>query len=506
MMRANSLARALDDRLGGAGFLKKAMRKVFPDHWTFLLGEVALYAFVVVLVTGVFLTFFFKPSMQEVVYNGAYVPLRGVTMSQAYASTLEISFEVRGGLLIRQMHHWATLIFLAGIAAHLLRHFFTGAFRKPRELNWLIGVALFGLVMLNGLFGYSLPDDLLSGAGLRILHGVTVSVPLVGTYLAMFLFGGEFPGGDIVPRLYSLHVLLIPALLLLLIPLHAVVLTWRQTHTQFRAKGLSDRVVTGVPFFPAFMAKTTVYFLWVTGVAALLATVFQVNPVWLYGPYVPSAVSAGSQPDWYMGFLEGALRIMPPWEFTAFGHTVAMSVLIPALGAPGLLFAGLAVYPFVERWVTRDRAVHHLLDRPRDVPTRTALGVAGTAYYGVLWLAGGNDVIASNFHISLNATTWIFRVLIVAGPVLGFVVTRRICMGLAARDRHTVAHGVETGVIVRGYEGGFTEIERPVTDEETAVLVPPASSASPSLPRPAGDVPPPVERRVRDALQRSWDR
>ncbi|MGP3956797.1 cytochrome bc1 complex cytochrome b subunit [Nonomuraea sp. 3N208] len=503
-MKSSSLARALDDRIGGAAFLKKAMRKVFPDHWTYLLGEIALYSFVVVLLTGVFLTFFYKPAMQEVVYNGAYVPLRGVRMSAAYASTLEISFEVRGGLLMRQMHHWATLVFLAAIVAHLLRNFFTGAFRKPRDLNWLIGVLLFVLVMFNGLFGYSLPDDLLSGAGLRILHGVTLSIPLVGTYLAAFLFGGEFPGDDIISRLYSLHVLLIPGLLLLLIPLHAVVLTWRQTHTQFRAKGLSDRVVRGAPFFPAFMAKTTVFFLWVLGVVALLATVFQVNPIWLYGPYVPSTVSAGSQPDWYMGFLEGALRIMPPWELTLFGYTVTMSVLIPALVAPGLLFTALAVYPFAERWITRDNAIHHLLDRPREAPTRVGIGIAGIVYYGVLWLAGGNDLIASTFHISLNATTWIFRVAFVAGPVLGFLVARRIAIGLRSRDRHTAAHGVETGVIVRGPDGGFAEVERPVTEEEAAVLVPPAPPALP--PAPNGDVPAPVRHRIRDAAQRSWTR
>ncbi|MEQ4719619.1 ubiquinol-cytochrome c reductase cytochrome b subunit [Nonomuraea sp. B19D2] len=501
-MKVSSLAQALDDRIGGAGFLKKAMRKVFPDHWTFLLGEIALYAFVVVLITGVFLTFFFKPTMEEVIYNGAYAPLRGVRMSQAYASTLEISFEVRGGLLMRQMHHWATLVFLGAIVIHMLRNFFTGAFRKPRDLNWLIGVVLFLLVMFNGLFGYSLPDDLLSGAGLRILHGITVSVPLVGTYLAMFLFGGEFPSEDIISRLFSIHVLLIPGLLLVLIPLHAVVLTWRQTHTQFRAKGLSDRVVRGAPFFPAFLAKTTVFFLWVLATVTLLASVFQINPVWLYGPYSPSTVSAGSQPDWYMGFLEGALRIMPPWEFMVFGYTVPMSVLIPALGALGLLFAGLALYPFLERWITRDNAVHHLLDRPRDVPSRVGLGVAGIVYYGVLWMAGGNDLLASTFHISLYTTTWIFRVLIIAGPVLGYVIARRICLGLRARDRHTVAHGVETGVIVRSADGAFAEIERPATEEESAVLVP---AAPPALPAAAdGDVPPPARRRVRDAVQRSW--
>ncbi|MFC7716131.1 cytochrome b [Nonomuraea recticatena] len=244
-MKASGLAKALDERVGGGAWLNKAMRKVFPDHWTFLLGEIALYAFVIVLLTGVFLTFFFKPSMTEVVYDGSYVPLRGVAMSEAYASSLEISFDVRGGLLMRQLHHWSTLVFLAAICVHMLRNFFTGAFRKPRDLNWLIGVLLFTLVLLNGLFGYSLPDDALSGAGLRILHAVILSIPLVGTHTAMFLFGGEYPSDDIISRLFSIHTLLIPGLLLALIPLHAVVLTWRQTHTQFRAKGLSNRVVRG---------------------------------------------------------------------------------------------------------------------------------------------------------------------------------------------------------------------------------------------------------------------
>ncbi|MEU7896272.1 cytochrome b N-terminal domain-containing protein [Nonomuraea sp. NPDC049152] len=474
-MKASGLARALDERVGGGGWLNKAMRKVFPDHWTFLLGEIALYAFLIVLLTGLFLTFFFKPSMTEVIYDGSYVPLRGVVMSEAYASSLEISFDVRAGLLMRQLHHWSTLVFLAAICIHMLRNFFTGAFRKPRDLNWLIGVVLFTLVLLNGLFGYSLPDDALSGAGLRILHAVILSIPLVGTHIAMFLFGGEYPSDDIISRLFSIHTLLIPGLLLALIPLHAVVLTWRQTHTQFRAKGLSNRVVRGAPFFPAFLAKTTAFFLFTFAVVALLATLFQINPIWLYGPARPSVVSSGSQPDWYMGFLEGALRIMPGWEITVFDHTLSLSLIIPALIAPGLLFTGLAVYPMLERRFTRDNRAHNLLDRPRDVPWRTGLGVAGIVYYGILWAAGGNDVLASAFGVSLYATTWFFRVAIFAGPVLGYLIAYRICLGLQERDRHAVTHGVETGVIVRSADGSYSEIERPVTEEEAALLLAPGA-------------------------------
>ncbi|MBT2207357.1 ubiquinol-cytochrome c reductase cytochrome b subunit [Actinomadura sp. NEAU-AAG7] len=472
--------RALDDRFGGAAFLRKAIRKAFPDHWSFLLGEIAMYSFAIILLTGVFLTLFFRPSMHEVVYNGSYRPLRGVRMSEAYASTLNISFEVRGGLLVRQLHHWATIIFMAAIVVHLLRNFFTGAFRRPRELNWLIGVTLFLLVMLNGLFGYSLPDDLLSGTGIRILEGVIASIPLVGSYLLMFLFDGEFPGEMIVPRLYVVHILLIPGILLALIPLHAVVLTWRQTHTQFPGKGGSNRTVRGYPFFPVFVAKTTAFFLWVFGVTALLATFFQINPIWLFGPYDPGAISSGSQPDWYMGWLEGALRMMPAWEITTWGRTLPMSVLVPALGVPGLLFTGLAAYPFLERWVTGDHGVHHLLDRPRDVPARTGVGAGGVVFYGVLWAAGGNDVIADRFSIPLFWTTWFFRGAVLLGPVLAYVIAYRVCLGLQRRDLALAAHGLETGVIRRSPSGGYSEVERPLDGERLAPIAddrPPAALA-----------------------------
>ncbi|MEV3924525.1 cytochrome bc1 complex cytochrome b subunit [Actinomadura coerulea] len=502
--------RALDERFGTTGFARKALRKAFPDQWTFLLGEIAMYSFVIILLTGVYLTLFFKPSMHEVVYNGSYTKLKGVEMSEAYASALKISFDVRGGLLVRQIHHWSTLIFMGAILVHMLRNFFSGAFRKPRELNWLIGIAMFMLVMLNGLFGYSLPDDLLSGTGLRILEGVLASLPLVGSYAVMFLFGGEYPGTDIIPRLYVIHVLLIPGILAALIPLHAVVLTWRQTHTQFPGKGSSNTTVRGYPFFPVFIAKTTAFFLWVLGVTTLLAAFFQINPIWLFGPYDPGAISSGSQPDWYMGWLEGALRIMPSWEISVWGHTVAMSVVVPALVVPGLLFTGLAVYPFLERWVTGDSQIHHLLDRPRDVPARTGIGVGGVVFYGGLWLAGGNDVLSHKFDVSLFWTTWFFRFLIILGPVLAYAVTYRICVGLQRRDLGLADHGLETGVIRQSPDGRFSEVERPLPDEEIAAITDPrpAPAADLDVPPPVDDVDSPRGRtargRVRAALNRRF--
>ncbi|MEV4010105.1 ubiquinol-cytochrome c reductase cytochrome b subunit [Nonomuraea angiospora] len=458
----------LDDRLGGANFLKRNLRKIFPDHWSFLLGEIALYSFVILLLTGTFLTFWFKPSMMEVAYDGSYAPLKGVMMSEAYASSLEISFDVRGGLLIRQMHHWAALMFVAGMMVHMLRVFFTGAYRKPRELNWIIGVLLLTLALAEGLTGYSLPDDLLSGAGLRITEGVAISLPLVGTYITFFLFGGEYPGEDVIARFYSLHILLIPGILLALISAH-MVLMWVQKHTQMPGKGRNNHNVVGAPFYPAFMLKAGAYFLFTLATVAGLATFTQINPIWLFGPYTPADISAGSQPDFYMGFLEGALRIMVPWEINLFGTshagTLPLSVIIPALVPMGIIMTGLALYPFLERWVTGDNREHHIADRPRNNPHRTSIGMAAIAFYGVLWLLGANDEISANFHISLNVTTYAGRVLIFVAPALAYVITYRICLGLQRSDAAVVSHGVESGVIKRLPHGEFIEVHTPPSDD-----------------------------------------
>src|SRR6516165_12270109 len=360
-----------DDRFHGARGFGVLMRKVFPDHWSFMLGEIALWSFVILLLTGTWLSLFFVPSMGDVVYHGSYTKLNGVTMSQAYQSTLNISFDIRGGLLIRQIHHWAADLFMVAIMAHMLRIFFTGAYRKPREVNWLIGVVLFTLGMLEGLFGYSLPDDQLSGAGLRIFEGVLQGIPIVGTYAAYFLFGGPFPGSSIIPRMYIIHVLLIPGVILALITAHLFIMV-HQKHTQMPGLGNTERNVTGQPFFPYFMAKGGAWFFFIFTALALLATFAQINPIWLYGPYTPLAISSASQPDFYMGILEGALRMMPAWEWNFLGHTVSFSVLIPFAVPAGIIFGGLLFWPFFEQWATADRSNHHVNDRPRIAPSRTA--------------------------------------------------------------------------------------------------------------------------------------
>jgi ubiquinol-cytochrome c reductase cytochrome b subunit len=496
---------ALDDRFHAARGFRVLFRKVFPDHWSFLLGEIALYSFIILLLTGTFLTFWFQPSMTDVVYHGSYTHLDGVRMSEAYASTLNISFDVRGGLLMRQIHHWAADLFTAAIMAHMLRIFFTGAYRKPRETNWLIGIVLFTLALLEGLFGYSLPDDLLSGTGLRITEGVLLSIPLVGTYLTFFLFGGPFPGNDIIPRLYIIHVLLLPGLFLALITVH-LFLMFHQTHTQMPGKGRTNTNVVGAPTYPYFMAKTGAFFFFTFAALALASTFAQVNPIWLYGPYTPSGISAGSQPDFYMGFLEGSLRMFPNWTWDIFGHTIPWNVLIPALVPLGLIMTGAALWPFLEAWITGDKSEHHLNDRPRNAPTRTAIGIATITFYGVLWLEGANDVIADHLNISLFLTTEIARYAIFILPVVAYTVTKRICLGLQRKDLHLLEHGVETGIVRQLPDGGYIEETRPLTDEEVAAL----GVRRPQLGLPVGasatgqDVPPPGMRgnlgRVRERL------
>jgi len=439
----------LDERTGSNRFLQAAMKKVFPDHWSFLLGEVALYSFVVLLATGVYLTFFFVPDAEPITYTGSYVALDGITMSRAFESTLRLSFDVRAGLLIRQIHHWAALVFIAAIVAHLMRIFFTGAFRKPREINWVIGVALLLLGIVNGFAGYSLPDDLLSGTGLRIAYSIAQSIPLLGPWLASLGFGGPYPAPEIIPRLYTLHILLVPALIVAVLSVHLALIV-RQKHTQFPGPGRTEENVVGTPLWPRFAAKSTGLFLMVSATLVALGGLFQINPIWLYGPYHPSQVSAPAQPDWYMGWLEGALRIFPNWEIRAFGFEIP-NVFFPGVLLPGITFGILFAWPFLEARLTGDHQIHHLLDEPSARPWRTSIGLAALSFFMVLFIAGSNDVIASRFQLSVNAVTYTLRVLVLIVPPLVGAVAYRIATERSSGPPRRPTE--ET--IVRSEGGGF---------------------------------------------------
>ena len=466
---AKQTLRYVDDRLGSANFLRRSMNKVFPDHWSFMLGEIALYSFVILLLTGVYLTLFFHASSREVIYQGRYAPLRGVPMTDAYASTLHMSFDVRGGLLMRQIHHWAALLFVLSIVTHLCRVFFTGAYRKPRTLNWHIGVVMLILAILEGFAGYSLPDDLLSGTGIRIAYSVMESIPVVGTYLAYFVFGGNYPGQDFIPRLFIIHVLLVPGILLALVSAHMMMI-WHQKHTDFPGPGKTEHNVVGTVFFPTFLLKTNGFLFLIFGILAGLGAFAQINPVWLYGPYNPSQVSAGSQPDFYIFFLEGSLRLMPNLESNFLGHTISWNIFIPGVILPGIMFNLLALYPAMEAWATKDKGFHNLLQRPRDTPVRTALGVMSLTFYGVLFIGGQNDILARTFDWSLQATSWVLRVMLFAAPPIAVYFTKRICLGLQHKDEEVLHHGIETGIIRRLPSGEYIEVHAPLPQPKAEVL------------------------------------
>jgi len=463
-------ANYLDERLSVSAVLKGFGRKVFPDHWSFMLGEVALYSFVILVLSGTFLTFFYQPSMAEVHYDGSYAPLKGAQMSIAYASSLDISFDIRGGLIMRQVHHWAALLFVAAAGLHMLRVFFTGAFRKPRELNWVVGFLLFLMGMGAGFTGYSLPDDLLSGNGLRIIDGMIKGIPVIGTAFSSGFFGGEFPGTEVVARLYSLHIMILPALIIVLIGVHLMMVIIHK-HTHYSGPGRTDDNVVGYPLMPVYVAKAGGFFFLVFGVVAAIAATFTINPIWNYGPYDPSPVSAGTQPDWYIGWLDGALRLAPSgWDISIFGYVIPMGVMVPLIVS--LLFLALvAVYPFIENWVTKDKREHHVLDRPRNAPTRTAIGAAGVTFYAVLWAGASTDLIATNFQMSLNQVLVAMQIMLLIGPGIAYFVTKRACIALQNKDREVVLHGRETGRVVRLPHGEYIEVHETVDKYELWKLI-----------------------------------
>ncbi len=448
-----------DQRYHMSGGMRRQMNKVFPHHWSFLLGEMALYSFIILILSGVYLTFFFDPSTAEVTYNGVYQNLRGVQMSKAYETSLNLSFEVRGGLFIRQIHHWAALLFLAAMVTHLCRTFFTGAFRKPREANWVIGAILLVLGIVEGFAGYSLPDDLLSGTGLRIMSSIILSIPVVGTWISFLVFGGEFPGVVIIDRLYIVHVLLVPGILLALIAAH-LALVWYQKHTQFPAPGRTEQNVVGVRIVPVFALNGGGLFAIVFGTMALMGGLFQINPIWNYGPYDPAQVSAGSQPDWYMGFTDGIIRLWPSWEIYIGSHTIPQPA-IPAI-LLGVILGVLVAYPYIEKKLHPDTASHNLLQRPRDVPVRTSIGAMAIAFYVVLTVASADDIIALKFDLSINAATWFLRIALILVPPIVYFIAYRFCIGLQRSDREVLEHGVETGIIRRSIHGEFVELHQPL--------------------------------------------
>ncbi len=427
--------RFVDERTGAAPFAKKALRYVFPDHWSFLLGEVALYAFVILIATGIYLALFFEPSLAKTTYQGTYAPLRGLQVSEAYRSTVDISFVHKSGLLIRQTHHWAADVFVASIVMHLLRVFFTGAFRKPRELTWMLGTLMLFVALLEGYLGYSIVDDLLSGIGLAIGYGVALSAPLIGGNLALGVWGGPFPGApSFESRMYIAHVLLLPGLIAILLTAHLALVASRH-HTQFRrSERQTNRRLVGLPMFPAQAPRSLGLFFATAAVLVALGGLVQINPIWQWGPYELSQGTNGAQPDWYLGWLIGALRLVPGFDVTIGDYTVIPGPFWGGILFPTFVLVAILMWPFLEARVTKDRAVHNLLDRPRDAPGRTACGVAFLTWVVLIFVAGSSDRATVLFGAPYVGQVWVYRVLVWVAPAAAFFLTRTIARNLQGSD------------------------------------------------------------------------
>ncbi|GAC1307612.1 MAG: ubiquinol-cytochrome c reductase cytochrome b subunit [Vulcanimicrobiaceae bacterium] len=455
-MIVRRVVRFFDDRLGSSAFVRAALEKVFPDHWSFMIGEICVYAFAALLLTGTDLAFFFNDSSAPTVYHGAYASLVGRSVPASYASVLDISFASKLGLLIRQMHHWAALVFVGAIVFHMMRVFFTGAFRRPRELNWIVGVTLLLLAMAEGFFGYSLPGDLLSGAGIRIAYSVAESIPLVGTWLAIGFFGGTFPSDATTPRLYIAHVWIVPLVFSGAIAAHLGMI-WRQHHTQFAGVGRTEENVVGSALWPRYAIKSLALFSATLAVLAFLGGFFTINPIWIYGPYDGWTIASPAQPDWYVAWLDGALRLGPALEIHLFGHTIS-PVFWSGVVMPGLLFGGLFAWPFVERFLTGDGREHNIDDMPFDAPWRLGAGVAVFTFVTAIGFAGSDDIQAKLFHISVERLMVAYRVLaLVAPPLCGLLA---VGLGFELRSRFRSRAGrdqVRRASIRRNAEGGFEE-------------------------------------------------
>jgi ubiquinol-cytochrome c reductase cytochrome b subunit len=450
--------RTEEQRLGLSGGIKWALRYVFPDHWSFLLGEIALYSFVVLVGTGVFLTLFYVPSSSQVVYHGPYGLLVGEQMSEAYRSVLDITFKVPAGLLIRQVHHWAADVFVASIVLHLVRVFFTGAYRKPRDINYLIGLTMLMVAILEGFAGYSLVDDLLSGMGLAIAYSVALSIPFVGAQLGYLVWGRQFPGSsEFFARLEIVHVLIIPVALAVLITMHLAIIM-RQHHSQFPGPGRRERNVVGTPMWPAYALRSIGLLFAVAAVLFLLGWLIQVNPIWQWGPYHTYLSENGAQPDWYIGWLIGALRLMPNWEPAIAGHTLFPNPFWGGAAFPLLVFAVLFSWPAVERRFTGDHRRHDLLDRPRERPVRTAIGAAFLSWVVIVFAVGSTDRIFVRLHISYPAQIHFWRVGVWVLPLLVFVLTYYAARGLARSGAHPL-RGWSGTLLERRGDGGFDVLE-----------------------------------------------
>ena len=448
MGRLGRLYGWLDDRLG-LGEAQTFLGKAFPAEDSYLLGEVAAFCFLLLVLTGVFLGFFFEPSTSDVEYTGSVAQYQGQEMPEAFVSVLNITYDVPFGMLIRRMHHWAAHLFVASIGLHMLRVFFTGAYRNPREINWVVGSGLAGLSMFAAYTGYALPFDEFASTAVGIGYNVASSVPILGDPLAQIVFGGEFPSSATIPRLFFLHVLLIPIAIAGLLGLHMVILI-RQKHTEAPREADvggrepvdsdDDSVVVGLPMVPNQAAVSAVVFFLTLAVLSLLAGFLPVHNIAEYGPMDPASTPSLIMPDWFLMWGYGFLKLVPSWmSFDLLGIHVS-SEFLGGLVLPGLVFVALVAWPFVDY----EEEPVHFGANPLERPFPTAVGVAGIVFIMVASIAGMDVIVAEILHTTTAALKPFLIGLLVLAPLAAGAITYGVLGGFGDEGSGEEERGGET--------------------------------------------------------------
>ncbi|GGL42428.1 menaquinol-cytochrome c reductase cytochrome b subunit [Halarchaeum grantii] len=415
--------------------------KSFPAEDSFLLGEVALFSFVVLVLTGTYLGLFYIPSIESVTYHGSVVRYQGQELPGAFASVLQLTYDVPFGMFVRRFHHWAAHIFVASIALHMLRVFFTGAYRKPREANWAVGVVLAALAMLAAYTGYSLPFDEFATTATSIGFNLASSIPLLGDFLAQLVFGGDYPTNTSIPRLYFLHVFVVPLLIAGFIALHMAILV-HQKHTEAAreddvetSRGTVERddgdVVIGLPAVPNQTAVSAVVFFLTVATTSLLAGFLPVHNVAEYGPHDPASTPAVIMPDWFLMWVYGFLKLWPTWlNFSVAGFHFSPEFLA-GVGLSGLVFLAVFAWPFVR---PQERSVHFTAD-PLARPVATAVGVAGVLMVMIASIAGMNNLLANLLGVGTGPVNTALTIAIFVWPTAGALATYYALRGDDPADR-----------------------------------------------------------------------
>ncbi|WP_373325185.1 cytochrome b [Halomicrobium urmianum] len=428
--RLDRVYRWFDDRLDldrDVPFLGKA----FPAEDSYLLGEVALFCFLMLVLTGMFLGFFFEPSTSEVEYDGSVAEYQGEELPESFVSVLNITYDVPYGMFLRRLHHWAAHLFVASLSLHMLRVFFSGAYQNPREPNWVVGSGLAVSSMFAAYTGYALPFDEFASTATGIGFSIANSIPILGDVFAQVVFGGEYPSSATVPRFYFIHVFLLPVVIAGLIAVHMGILV-RQKHTEApreddvagdgrRVDRDDDSIVVGLPAFPNQAAISAVVFFLTMATLSLLAGFLPVHNVAEYGPNDPAGTPALIMPDWFLMWVFGFLKLLPGWlGFTVPVVDVHVSTeFIGGMLLPGIVFAVMFAWPFIDY---REEPRHFGVD-PLARPWQTAVGVAAVVMIMIASIAGMNTIAADITGLSTGVLNPVLLAATVLGPLVAGGIT-----------------------------------------------------------------------------------